>query len=130
MDTAVALATNPWVVGGVVAGSSLFVLLSPFILGSSGGHEKDPKYAEWIMSICGGSKFANSLLSIGYAKYAFRTFFQRVGRVVRGVPQARLGSAAPDAPLLDLRGAPTSLQAVLREAPAGMPVVLNFGSYT
>ena len=119
-------------IGAVGTVAVVFPLVVVTHIFASGGPDKsDPKYNDWIMSICGDKKFINSVFTIGYVKASIRRFFTDRKMLFSSQPVAEKGKVAPDAKLIDLNGNELSLlKDYIAKMPKGMPLVLNMGSYT
>lgn len=73
-----------------------------------------------------------TLLSFGYLKLGFRRFVQFYRLVLFPQPQAKLGKPALDAIVHAVNSGEQKslLKDYIQAMPKGMPLVLNFGSYT
>jgi hypothetical protein len=119
-------------VGGVLAVAALAVVgvwASPFLGGEKRPATPDAKtYGEWIMSVCGGPQFKDTLFTWGFLKQAAQRLWKRKV-LYAGKRTAAVGSRVPDVDLVTLEGAPVRLSSFAPTRP-GVPWVLNFGSYS
>ncbi len=106
----------------------IFIFVIPGGTGPSG-----KPYDKFIMQICSKSDFSffKTLLSWGYFKRSFKTFVRFYKLALFPVEFALLGKPSPDAKLIGLDGKEKSLLAdYIKKCPAGIPLILNMGSYT
>lgn len=98
----------------------------------SGSANKGQAYDQFIMDICSKSTFSffKTLLSFGYLKRSFKTFYRYYRLKFFPVEFAQLGKKSPDAKLIDLNGNEKSLLKDYIEKSYDMPLILNMGSYT
>ena len=98
----------------------------------SGSANKGQPYDKFIMDICSSSTFSffKTLLSWGYFKRSFKTFYRHYRLKFFPVHFAELGKKSPDAKLIDLDGNVKSLLKDYIEKSYSMPLILNMGSYT
>ena len=110
--------------------ASLYIFGFIFIHGSSPGQDKGQD--KFIDKTCAPSGLLKTVLTWGYFKASFRRFLQFYRLCLFPQPQATLGKPAVDAVLIDLTsGSEKSLLAdYIMQMPAGMPLILNMGSYT
>lgn len=123
---------------GVIAGGAGVVVCGLAIAGwqflrdnldEKRGKVGDKAHSEWIMKVCGGDKFANSLFKVGFLKSSVGWFIRDAKRILTGATVAADGSRWIDAELVDSAGKPTRLFSLRPSAP-GRPLILNFGSWT
>lgn len=83
------------------------------------------------MSVCGRDRFFESVMTTGYVRASWRRFLTDYGTWLSGVVQAAEAKPAVDCSLVDLNGSPKMLlKDYVDKLPKGMPIILNFGSYT
>lgn len=89
----------------------------------------DAPHSKWIMDICGGDKFFNSVLKPGFVKTSAKWFVRDLKRLFAASSTAVEGGRWKDATVVTLDGAPTQLFN-FRPSQPGRPLILNFGSWT
>lgn len=89
-----------------------------------------PLLNEFIMETCGGDKFFNSVVDVGYVKASWRRCRNDMKLFFFPQPQATLGGPVIDCKLVDMKGNPTTLLKCMEKCPKNVPYILNMGSYT
>jgi len=92
------------------------------------------EYKEWVVKVCGGDKFVNSLLKIGFIKSSFKWFIRDSTQLVKSIISSRSflvkeGSVWINAPVYTLNGEQRSLYDY-RPKDINRPLILNFGSWS
>jgi len=120
----------PLLMGGAAVGFGVYIFGYIFIAGSAPGQNKEQD--KFIEKTCNpNAGILKTVLTWGYAKASFRRFRVDLVAWLRGEVKAMLGAKAPDADLVGLDGKKLSLlRDFVDKMPAGMPLVLNFGSFT
>lgn len=115
---------------------SLIALLSMFIFGYIflGGSKPGANIEQdqFIKKTCNPNEgLLKSVLTWGYAKASYRRFRVDLSTYMMREPIAKVGNAAPDAALVSIDGKEMRLlRDFVDKMPKGMPLVLNFGSFT
>jgi hypothetical protein len=109
-----------------------YIWIFIFVIPGGAGPSGKP-YDNFIMKICSSSDLAffRTILTWGYFKRSFKTFYKFYKLALFPVPFAKLGGVAPDAKLVDLDGNSKSLLLdYIKKCPPSIPLILNMGSYT
>ena len=115
------------IAGAVATGTYIFGYI--FLSGSKPG--ANPEQDKFVNRTCAPEGLLKSVLTWGYAKASCRRFRVDLMARLKGEPKAKAGSMAPDATLVSLDGTELSLlNDYVRTMQKGMPLVLNFGSFT
>jgi hypothetical protein len=106
----------------------LHIFLFIFTHGSSPG--KDSGQDAFIDATCAPSGLLKTVLTFGYLKATWRRFFNYYRLIFFPQKKAVVGKLAPDCKVVDLNGEIRQLSTYIKATPKGMPLILNFGSYT
>lgn len=120
----------PLIVGGVSGiGFGLYVFGYIFLSGSTPGKNKNQD--KFIDDVCAPTGLLKTVLTWGYFKATVRRFIHDSYALIYRVPTAKLGGPALDAKLIALDGSSRRLFAdYIHKQPAGVPLILNMGSFT
>lgn len=88
-------------------------------------------YFSWMYYLANRPGFFKRMITFGFFKSSLRRYLASWRVTIFPQPIATPGKSAPDAELVSLEGQCCSLlQDYILKTPAGMPLILNMGSYT
>lgn len=118
--------------GVAAAGLGLGVYIFGYIFLSGSAPGKNKAQDKFIEETCNPNEgILKTVLTWGYAKASFHRFRVDLAAWLMREPKAQVGQKAPEASLVSLDGKCLSLlNDYVSKMPAGMPLVLNMGSFT